>query len=232
MGVESFVDIDIINISTRIERMNILPLSSVVFKLDYSLIGSLAPGLSQKVRVRFYPKEYKYYYGCIRIHGEEDDLLVPIHAYPVLNVVEFPRTMKFGTCFLAEEAVKKIDLKCSLPIQFSFELDIIKPHPYITIAPLKGIIPSNGSVTVKVAFNPITLGTCSAIIRLHVAQHGFEPIECVITAQAVSGAIEFSNLGRRETMLKAHVSCAESKVRYIINDTSGKDHGLIFHTYE
>ena len=207
----------IINVSSRKERMNILPLSSGAFKLEYTLSGSLSPGMSQKVKVRFSPQEYKYFYGCVRIHGKDDDLLVPIHAYPVLNVIEFPSTLNFGSCPLAESAVKHIDLKCSIPIQFSFELDIIKPHPYFSITPLKGIIPINGNVSVRIAFNAVTLGTCSAKIRLNVAQHGFKPIECLITAQAVSGAIELSNLGRREELLKKHVCSNENQ----INDTIG-----------
>ena len=228
MGKESFVDIGIVNVSKRIERMTILPLNSNVFKLDYTLSGSLAPGLSQMVRIRFSPKEYKYFYGCIRIHGKEDDLLVPIHAYPVLNVVDFPRTVQFGSCFLAEVTVKKIDLRCSVPIDFSFELDIVNPHPYFTIAPLKGIIPSNGNVTVEITFNPITLGTCRVAVCLYVAQHGFEPVECIITAQAVSGAVEFSTLSKREKTLETHVSRNESKVNDVINGTLVRFHVRIY----
>jgi hypothetical protein len=74
--------------------------------LDYALSGSLAAGLSQKVVVIFKPSEYKYFYDCIRIQGKDDDLLIPIHAYPISNVVEFPRTVGFGSVPLCEPASK------------------------------------------------------------------------------------------------------------------------------
>ena len=216
------MDVNIINISKQKVRMNILPLNSTVFKIYYKLVGSLAPGMSQKVRVKFTPSEYRYFYGCIRIHGEEEDLLVPIHAYPVLSMIDFPKYVQFGCCPLAEAAVRKIDLKSSVPIQFSFELDIIKPHPYFTIAPLRGVIPADGNMSIKITFHPITLGTCNTVLRLNVAQHGFEPVECMITAKAISGAVEASKLLRREQILKSCISCNGSSLNGAMGNVSGK----------
>ena len=46
----------------------------------------------------FNPEEYKYYYDTIKIHTENDNLVVPVHAYPVVpNLREiFPRLIDFG----------------------------------------------------------------------------------------------------------------------------------------
>lgn len=67
---------------------------------------------------------------------------------------------------------------------------MIQPHPYFNIKPLNGVVPANGSVNINISFNPITLGTCTSVIRLFIAEHNFKPIETVINARAVSGLIE------------------------------------------
>lgn len=50
-------------------------------------------GVSEDIYVQFTPTSqpddtmaaYKYYYDTIRIHCEGDKILIPIHAYPVIN---------------------------------------------------------------------------------------------------------------------------------------------------
>ena len=69
-------------------------------------MGVLAPGMSQKVTIRFRPREYKYHYDCVRVHGDVENLLIPIHAYPVINKVDFPKLLSFGNCPLSEPAHK------------------------------------------------------------------------------------------------------------------------------
>ncbi len=81
-------------------------------------------------------------------------------------------------------------LKCSIPIPFSFNLQVLRPHPYFKVEPLEGVIPASGTIDIKITFSPITLGTCSTTIKLHVAQHGYEAFETVVSARAVMGAHE------------------------------------------
>jgi hypothetical protein len=50
--------------------------------------------------------EYRYFYDCIRIRGKEDELLIPLHAYPILNVIDFPRNLSFGNNPLCETITK------------------------------------------------------------------------------------------------------------------------------
>ena len=66
--------------------------------------------MSQKIQITFTPNEYKYHYDCIRIHTEGQDLLIPIHGYPLINKVNFPTQMSFGNTPLCEsvEKVRKL----------------------------------------------------------------------------------------------------------------------------
>lgn len=63
--------------------------------------------MSQKITVNFTPNEYKYHYDAIRIHTEGQDLLIPLHGYPVMNKVEFPTQISFGNTPLCE-AVERV----------------------------------------------------------------------------------------------------------------------------
>ena len=95
-------------------------------------------------------------------------MLLPIHAYPVVNKVDFPRVMAFGNCPLVEPATRSITLRCTIPVAFSFKLEVVRPHPYFSIQPQEGTIPANGSIDINVTFLPITLGSCTITLRLFI----------------------------------------------------------------
>jgi hypothetical protein len=65
--------------------------------------------MSQQITIKFTASEYKYHYDSIRIHTEGQDLLIPLHGYPLLNKVEFPTQISFGNTPLCEPA-KKVKL--------------------------------------------------------------------------------------------------------------------------
>ena len=48
-----------------------------------------------------------YYFDMIKINSEEDDLQIPIHAYPVLNRENlreiFPRLIDFGNVEIGDQ---------------------------------------------------------------------------------------------------------------------------------
>jgi hypothetical protein len=58
----------------------------------------MAPGMYQEIQVIFNPEQYQYYYDTIKIHTENDNLVVPVHAYPVIPSLRelFPRLIDFG----------------------------------------------------------------------------------------------------------------------------------------
>jgi hypothetical protein len=198
-GSESVFELKIINISKVNQRMQIFPpYPSDVFKTEYTNSGTLAPGLSQKILVKFKPTEYKYYNDILKIRGKEKTLLIPLHGYPVLNKVEFPSQITFGNTPLCEPRSKTIQLSCSIPVSFSYKLTIDKPHPYFKVEPLSGIISANGTAEITVTFYPFTLGSCVINITLDVGQYGFKPMNCIVSAKACSGFIESEELLKAE----------------------------------
>jgi hypothetical protein len=50
----------IINNSSKVQRVHILPPQSPFFNITFSKKGKIAPGLSEDVSVHFTPNEYRY----------------------------------------------------------------------------------------------------------------------------------------------------------------------------
>ena len=98
--------ISVTNRSKRSLRFQIYPPASQEFSTQYEKIGSLAPGMSQIITVKFTAVEYKYFYDCLRIQGEESSLLIQLHGYPIANKVYFPKLLHFGSIPLCEPATE------------------------------------------------------------------------------------------------------------------------------
>jgi hypothetical protein len=113
-----------------------------------------------------------------------------------------------------------VTLRCSIPVDFSFSLDVIQPHPYFLIRPLHGVVPASGSVDIHISFHPITLGTCTSVIRLFIAEHNFQPIETVINARAVSGMIEQKALQQAEERISNLLSNKTLEVSQRFGETT------------
>lgn len=69
-------------------------------------------GIAEDIYVQFTPNdEYKYYYDCIRIHCEGDKILIPIHAFPVINSKKdeiFPNLIDLGKNLKVGETYSKV----------------------------------------------------------------------------------------------------------------------------
>lgn len=82
---------------------------------------------------------------------------------------------------IIERVTKMVPLRCNVPIDFEYEITCIEPHPYFRVEPLKGIVPGNGSIQIRVSFCPLNVTTCTTTLSVNVAQYGFEPFLCVLT---------------------------------------------------
>ena len=68
-----------------------------------------------------------YYFDMIKINSEEDDLQIPIHAYPVLNRENlreiFPRLIDFGNVEIGDQEYR-VYIKIFKVYFYIFEIEI------------------------------------------------------------------------------------------------------------
>jgi len=172
----------IMNSSLRTQRFIIHEPTTKYFKARMSKLGAVAPGMWEEMTIEFTPDEHRYYYDSIRVVTESSDpVVVPIHAYPVVNTADFPTAIDFGKCSITETMSKVVPLSSSVPIEFEFELKILKPSTFFDVSPLQGIIPANGKVDIKISFNPLQYHSSQMNVEINISQYDFEPFVCTLT---------------------------------------------------
>lgn len=192
----------ILNVGTQPQRMHVLGPTTEFFSMQGERKGRVAPGVAEEFVVRFTPRDWRYYYDTIRVHCEPENLVIPLHGYPVMNEVIFPKTIDLGSCPLGVPTRRVFHLECKVPIQFEFEFAVSKAHPDMRIYPRAGVVPAEGAVSVTVEFQPVKLCTAEMRVRVSVSQFAFEPFECVITGSAAPGAARDQELHRAAERLK------------------------------
>ncbi|PWA29855.1 hypothetical protein CCH79_00018116, partial [Gambusia affinis] len=142
----------------------------------------LIPGLAYTVNVAFCPDDWHYFSDCIRVHcKDEENLLIPIHAYPVINDLHIPTHINLSAIPLGQSVQHVIPLSCSCPVDFEFQVYIVQPHDAYSIHPLAGVIPANGEVLMTVTFCPLQYETSQFTFQLVVSQFNTKPYLCTIT---------------------------------------------------
>eukprot|EP01112_Ceratiomyxa_fruticulosa_P013516 TRINITY_DN3803_c0_g2_i5.p1 TRINITY_DN3803_c0_g2~~TRINITY_DN3803_c0_g2_i5.p1 ORF type:complete len:943 (-),score=239.44 TRINITY_DN3803_c0_g2_i5:77-2905(-) len=191
------VVIKVKNCSNKHLRTNVGPPMSPYFKASLNKQVSFVPGMSDLLTITFAPDSFRYYYDCIRVTCEDDSVTIPIHAYPVLNTNTIsnapgcllPRIIEFGGCNVGVPQYKTYVFENKVPIQFEFEINLVDPHPFFTIEPMKGVIEGSSEWSVTVIFNPLELCTCSTKISLNLQQYGFVPYTTTITGYSTPGTV-------------------------------------------
>ena len=167
--------------------LTMLP-QSEFFRIVRAQSGLVAPGMAEEVELIFTPTEWRYYYDCLRIHSEgQENLLVPIHGYPVIEGLaeSFPQAMDFGAVPVGRRAVQSIDLNCAVPVNFEYECELLDPvAEFGVIGAMAGVVPALGRLSIEVAFSPTRFATLSARLRVKVSQFGQDPF--VITLRGSS----------------------------------------------
>ncbi|XP_041822424.1 cilia- and flagella-associated protein 221 [Chelmon rostratus] len=185
----------LINISSEVMNIHIIPTQTKHFQTSYTKKYRLIPGLAYTLKVRFCPDEWRYFYDCIRVHCKgEENLLIPVHAYPVIDDLRIPPHIDLSAVPLGQSVRRAIPLSCSCPIDFEFQVYVIQPHEAFSIHPLTGVIPANGEVKIIVTFSPLRYETSQVTIQLIVSQFNTKPYLCTITGSSAPH-LALSDLG-------------------------------------
>lgn len=169
----------ILNASPDVLRMHIIPPQTKYFSIKYKKGERMVPGLTLDCTIEFQPDEWRYYYDCVRINCPGDEnLIVPIHGYPVMSTKQFPRNFTFPVTQVGERTSEVFPLRCMAPIDFEFELVYVQSHPAFNIHPMSGIVPANSEVEVTVTFAPLEFQTSTMSVQLNISQFNAKPIVC------------------------------------------------------
>ncbi|CAH1789213.1 unnamed protein product [Owenia fusiformis] len=178
----------IANVSTEVQRMHIIPPQTKYFYIKYTKNERLVPGLTLECTVEFTPDEWRYYYDCIRIHCKgEENLVIPIHAYPVMNTSDFPTIVNFPPVPVGHRKSRIIPLKCHAPIDFEFQLSFQQQHPAFIVEPMSGTVPANGEIDIVVTFAPSEFVTAQMKLQLSISQFNSKPLVCTFTGTSSPG---------------------------------------------
>ncbi|XP_041366512.1 cilia- and flagella-associated protein 221-like [Gigantopelta aegis] len=181
----------IVNASPQVTRMHIIPPQTKYFDIKYTKSKRMVPGLTLDCQIEFTPDEWRYYYDCIRINcpGEEN-LVIPIHAYPVMDTGGFPVNFSFSAVPVGHKMSEIFALRSPAPVEFEFELVYLQPHPTFDIEPMSGVVPASGEVNITVTFSPTEYLTAKMMVQLTTSQFNSKPLICSFTGYSSPGLLK------------------------------------------
>ncbi|XP_063068004.1 cilia- and flagella-associated protein 221 [Engraulis encrasicolus] len=176
----------LINISSDVMDIHIIPTQTKYFQTAYSKKDRLVPGLCYTLKLSFFPDEWRYFYDCIRIHCKsEENLLIPIHAYPVIDDLDIPSHVSLPAVSLGQSVSYEIPLSCSCPVDFEFEVFCLESSEAFSIQPLSGVIPARDASAVVVTYAPLQHGSAQVTIQLVISQFNSRPYVCTLSGRCL-----------------------------------------------
>ena len=201
--------IRLVNVADFSQRMHIIKTQNDHFKtVTRNKKGLIPPGLSEDIEIEFRPTEWRYYYDCIRIHTEDGNMLIPIHAYPTLNEVNFPKRIDFGRCELSESKKRKLKLECKVPLDFEFSVEKIGTSPEFDVSPSSGIVSKGKPTEVVVTFQPLRSATSTVQFKLTVATSNSKPVICEVTGSGFPGSLN-AKISKTSTIDPSNLTAEE-----------------------
>ncbi|XP_055022889.1 cilia- and flagella-associated protein 221 [Boleophthalmus pectinirostris] len=185
LGKKYCSTLQLINISTEVMNIHILPTQTKYFQTTYTKKHRLVPGLAYAVKIHFCPDEWRYFYDSVRVHCKgEENLLIPVHGYPVIDDLYIPSHINLRATALQQSVSRAIPLRCSCPIDFEFQIFVIENSQAFSIQPLAGVIPANSQVDIVVTFTPVQYETAQITFKLVVSQFNTKPFLCTVTGSS------------------------------------------------
>ena len=187
--------IDIINKSKYSERIIILPPTSPNFKIRYTKRGQIAPGLSETIYLFFTPSEYKYYTDNICINCPGNKIIIPIHAYPRMNIFVkeyIPKLIDFGNIPIDSTVSKNISVKNLIDQNFKYKITPMNDYPEIKIDTMEDTFYEMRDNLIKITISPKKYGIFKADYEFQVSEVDFQPY--IFTVFATCNSFETSNV--------------------------------------
>jgi len=187
--------IEIINKSKYSERIIILPPTSSNFKIRYTKRGQIPPGLSETIYLFFTPSEYKYYTDNICVNCPGNKIIIPIHAYPRMNIFVkeyIPKLIDFGNIPLDSTVSKNISVKNLIDQNFKYKITPMNEVKEITIDKMEDTFHEMKDNLIKVTINPKKYGIFKADYEFQVSEVDFQPY--IFTIFATCNSFETSNV--------------------------------------
>ena len=179
--------VKVINRAKFSQRISVIPPTTPYFKVGFSRRGLIPTGLAEIINIVFEPQEYKYYNDYVRILCEgADNLIIPIHAYPLMDINKSPKyipsIIQFKTVLINNSAFKELYLKNNIDSSpFEFEFVPIKRCDEIKIEPLLGDIATLQETTIRITFAPTNYGIFCCEYEFRLSEFGFVPVKIAIS---------------------------------------------------
>ena len=153
----------------------------------------------------------------------DENLYVPIHAYPIVSSFDFPSQYKFPSLPLGKSLTRSFNMRSTAPVEFEYLIDVVQKHPAFYIEPLEGIIPFNRDAFIHVTFTPKEFCTAIMTIQIIVSQFNSKPIVCTFYGTSTPGLSRDKTLKSVVTNTDDYYNVANNNnnmqvTRQLIND--------------
>ena len=201
--------VEIINKSKYSERIIILPPQSSNFKIKYKKKGQVAPGLSEKIYIFFTPSEYKYYTDNICINCPGNKIIIPIHAYPKMNMLVneyIPKLIDFGNVQIDTSISKNISVKNLIDQNFKYKITPLTECKDIKIDKMEDIFYEMKDNLIQITVKPKKYGIIKADFEFQLNEVDFQPYTFTVFATC-------NNFKPTKTIYPKYLNPIDSKKR-------------------